>query len=1038
MTGPGPGLLLVPTERHLEAELPLRGPAARGRIFRELVEHAAAALAPEQRLAPAHTTPLLTHAALARLPDARLRFPEEPAARVALAHAVDRAVGRLRRAGTTRDHLFATGTKPAIVLAEVVADVDDRLAASGLCDPRGAAGLVAAGLAGRGAPDALGEEVDAITVAGMLAWEPDDRALLEALHGALRAAGGAGVTVELPRLAGPVADAFGDAIAPVADELERRWASLTDAPEIAWKPSRSGSPSLVIAARDADGEARAVVARVLDALGDGTPAERIGIVVPDLDEARLGPLRAALVDARVPFAEPRGRPVASCPEARVALGLLAMAAGPVTRDQAIELLRAPGVHPGAWMDRAGSGEAVRRAVTLAHRLREVPVEVDRTGRLFVDALTDVTRERPDEAWMPRALERMLKETRWVGASNDALAERTPRREVARRLLAVVDRIGLGRPTLRELGAALGREGKSPELATATLALRALGDSAAAVRGLREAVRALLDGAAAAGLADEPVSATELGAELSVAVRDLGLGLGTSGPSAVRVARPADLAGLTGDLVIVTGLAERAYSGAEGDTALLDEGTRRLLPPGCRPPSSRERAAWRRAELAWTMAGSDRVILSHPAGGAGDEGAAHDLVRWARVHGAATHEEPASRVARHASRTDARSAELGALASGAPARGEIGERAAVERARTAFFLDPRTIAAESTGRVALGDEVSRKRWVAAVGGDTPERPVAVTAIERAAGCAFAGFARRVLRVRRAEDLGESADGRERGTLVHRALHAAFEASRGAVSRSEAVSRARDAAERALGLGSSMAPLRREAVAAAVAEALDVVERAFEPGQTLRPFANEQRFGPAFDVAARASRRRVGSRVSSTSFLAQDEREPDADGSRGAHGRWAALSIDGAGDGGPVLYVDGQIDRVDLTPDGRRARVVDYKTGRLPAADEHGKRSFQLPLYAAVVARTLGCEDVEAVYVALKPRGVIEEWPRADEDRRLLGARRDEIARAARRVILRLWEGDAAPRPAKATICTRCEARDVCRRPAVAPLEEAEER
>jgi ATP-dependent helicase/nuclease subunit B len=39
---------------------------------------------------------------------------------------------------------------------------------------------------------------------------------------------------------------------------------------------------------------------------------------------------------------------------------------------------------------------------------------------------------------------------------------------------------------------------------------------------------------------------------------------------------------------------------------------------------------------------------------------------------------------------------------------------------------------------------------------------------------------------------------------------------------------------------------------------------------------------------------------------------------------------------------------------------------------------------------------------------------------------------------MWEGEIAPRPAKATLCTRCEARDVCRRPTVAPIEEAEER
>ncbi len=154
--------------------------------------------------------------------------------------------------------------------------------------------------------------------------------------------------------------------------------------------------------------------------------------------------------------------------------------------------------------------------------------------------------------------------------------------------------------------------------------------------------------------------------------------------------------------------------------------------------------------------------------------------------------------------------------------------------------------------------------------------------------------------------------------------------------------------------------------------------------------------------------------------------------------AARPLGGDDHDGIVVHVDGQIDRVDLSPDGRRARVVDYKTGRLPAADDLGRSAFQLPLYAAVVARALGCEDVEALYVAVKPRGILEEWPRSEAERRALGARRDEIAQAARRVILGMWDGEVAPRPAKATLCTRCEARDICRRPAVAPIEESEGR
>jgi RecB family exonuclease len=993
--------LLVPTARHLEVELAARGRVT-GRRFRDFLDDAAARLAPELTLASPHTTRLLTRRALDEVPPARLPFPGEPAARVALACAIDRSIGRLRRAGTSSDHLRAAGGSQASLLADLLDHCDALLAEAGLTDARSAGAVVARRLH-QGAFAELPElAAGRVVVTGVAAWELDDLAVLEALHERLRRAGGAGLSMELPRLAGPLAQAPDDAIAPVADDLERRWGSLDDAPGLDWIAARSGLPRALVVARHVDGEARAVVARVIAALAEGTPPECIALVVPDLDETRLEPFRAALGDARVPFAEPGGRPVASCPEGRVALALLSVAVGPVTREQVIELLRAPGLSPSWWTERAGHREASARAAMLAHRLREVPVEIDRTGRLLLDGLTAAVKERPDEGWMPRALDRLLAGARWLGEGADARTGPS-RREMARRLVALLDRLALGHPDPRELGAALKADGRG----AGGLSLRALGEGAAAVRAIRVAVRALVIGAAAAGLADTPSTPADFAAELGVAVSELGIGLGAAADAAsagaVRLGRPADLAGLTHDLVLVTGLDEHAYGSAGGGEALLDERVRKRLPAPCRPPASGQREAWRRAELAWTMAGAERVDLSYCAGDGRDLASPHPLVRWAEALGIEPVKEPASRVARGASRVDPRGAELCALAAGAAPGSELAERVAVERARTAFFLDPRAPGGLFTGRVTLGDDRARRRLAAAVGGDAPERPVAVTAIERASGCAFAGFARRVLRVRRVDDLVESADARERGTLVHRALHAAFEGARDVAPGESPIAAARGAAERALGASASMAPLRREAVAQAVHDAVAVAARALDDGDGLRFLVAEQSFG-----------------VEAT---------------------WAPLAIGGEEDeepGAPLLYVDGQIDRVDVSPDGKRARVVDYKTGRIPTADEHGKSAFQLPLYAAVVARALDCAEVEALYVSVRPRGVVDEWPRAGADRRTLGARRDEIARAARRVILGMWGGEVAPRPAKATMCTRCEARDVCRRPAVAPIEEAEER
>src|SRR5262249_55321136 len=146
-------------------------------------------------------------------------------------------------------------------------------------------------------------------------------------------------------------------------------------------------------------------------------------------------------------------------------------------------------------------------------------------------------------------------------------------------------------------------------------------------------------------------------------------------------------------------------------------------------------------------------------------------------------------------------------------------------------------------VVLGDDFARQHLVACIGGASPEAPVAVTHIERAAGCPFVGFARRVLRVRRTEDMDEAGDPRERGTLVHRALQAAFEAARGTspddVDRILAAARA--AAERALGAEAPLAPLRREAVRRAITDALRVVARALASPDGFRFYAGERRFG-----------------------------------------------------------------------------------------------------------------------------------------------------------------------------------------------------
>ncbi|WP_437784815.1 PD-(D/E)XK nuclease family protein [Sorangium sp. So ce1097] len=1032
-------LLVVPTERHVERELAALDARATGQEVRSrwsFVSEALALLAPDVAVASPQATRLATRIALDALPPGRLRQPAEPAARVALAHALDRALGAFRRAGTTPAELRALGTPYAIAAGEVLERADAALRAARLVDPRSAGSLLARALRAAGASSAL-PLPRKVTIRGAVSWEPDDLAWIEALHAAVRARDGAGVTVELPALEG-------DGAAPVADALERRWASLEDAPEIAWVSDAGAEPLAAISAKTAEGEARAAAAEVAAALGRGVPPERIAVVVPALDDAALEPLRAALADAGVRFWEPRGRAAASCPDGRVALALLRLAVGPVRREQAIEILRAPGVHAGAWMDRASAAEAEKRSADLAHRLRDVPVEVDRTGRLLIESLISVVAARradrragpvraagraasvdeaeldlgaevlrragdghgDEEAWMPHALERLLASARWIG-------EATTRPEIVRRFLSLLDKLGFGEPGVEELRAALRGERRGGAIALE--AMGAMGQGARAARAIREQAEALARAARELGCEERPATAAEVYAELERAAAEEGAGpRGDAGRAgAVRVDVAAGFTALEHDVVVVTGLDARAYGGSPGaDETLLGEALRARLPAPSRPASGRERQAAQRAELGWALAGARSVAVCFTRGDDSEPNEPHPIFEAIAASGARRRTEPASRLAPDAATLGPRDAELIALAGGGRPAADIAERVRIERARAGFFLDPRAPIDLHTGRVVLDEDPALGAQLrAAIGGAHPDRPIAVTHIERAVGCAFAGFARRVLHVRRAEDLAESADARERGTLIHRALQASFEALRELGpdrDPAEQLAAARAAAEAALGVSAPMAPLRREAVERAIADVMEVVVRAVdgeESSPELRFLLAERRFGAGEPPPW------------------QPLELPPADGDE-----------EGAA-GAPSLWVDGQIDRIDRSTDQRVVRVVDYKTGKLPDAKER-RRALQLPLYSAIAARALGAEEVRAVYIGVRQRGLVELWPRTAEEQRTLAEGWAEAARTARAAVVALWHGRAAPRPALPTLCARCDARDVCRRPAVVPTDAEE--
>lgn len=217
----------------------------------------------------------------------------------------------------------------------------------------------------------------------------------------------------------------------------------------------------------------------------------------------------------------------------------------------------------------------------------------------------------------------------------------------------------------------------------------------------------------------------------------------------------------------------------------------------------------------------------------------------------------------------------------------------------------------------------------------DRPMVATWLERYATCPFRYFLGRVLGVSAVETperiltLGPA----DRGSLVHQVFEATY---------------------RRLG-DQGLLPITR----ARLADATAVLDQALDDG-----FGRVERQGvtglPAL-WAGEQTRLRAECRAA---LAVEAEADPEA-------GAWrpalleAAFGIAWRPESGPALdYVlpggttvrlAGLIDRVDLSSDGRRARVIDYKTGRLrgPARPNRlaGGRALQLPVYRLAAAALL---------------------------------------------------------------------------------------
>jgi RecB family exonuclease len=348
------------------------------------------------------------------------------------------------------------------------------------------------------------------------------------------------------------------------------------------------------------------------------------------------------------------------------------------------------------------------------------------------------------------------------------------------------------------------------------------------------------------------------------------------------------------------------------------------------------------------------------------------------------------------------------------------RAAREREREAFFLDPARPRSEVIGDVPGLPAVRAVVTEETGGGD---RALAVTGLERFARCPFMGYAHVVLGARDAELRHELPDAREEGTLVHEALAAAFRATvalwRPRPRDAERIVRSGlSAVDDLLEAWQGHAPLRtvvrlrvRDAVLGVLREAL--AEDAWNF------VLAEQSFGP---------RRREDSEPWPAHVVRRDDGAARAPADTG-------------------LLLRGSIDRVDLARDGPAVRVIDYKRSKTTvraATSSLGESAIQVPLYAVVAAERFGLPATGS-YMPTQPRDLGQE-PSARARARIEElARRDPddgpapIERRALELVSAARAGRFAPVPASESECRHCAVSGGCRKPrfAMAPAEDAEE-
>jgi RecB family exonuclease len=720
-------------------------------------------------------------------------------------------------------------------------------------------------------------------------------------------------------------------------------------------------------ATDSAEQARLVAHTVKEALRGGARVERIAIAYPSRDERTLRPLRQALGDAGVVFHDALGAPPRDVPVVAAALQSIQAAE---TKDRVTV----------ARLLRSGYIDAPRALGNPDMSFRDAERVLERLARRLETRATAVG-ETPEERLVATAASDHR-------GSDAASTDHEHARRVASLLRsdakARLERVREARRIFTDLGLA-ARAGRG---ALATFARDEApsgvdrAERLAVARDVRawEVLEDSLDAyEAAVADARQPVDAEVFLLELGDLLDASAMLPGAGRAGAVRIVRLADVAGDELDLLVVVDANNGLLPRDQRPVSLVTESLEERVKMG----GAGERAARDLAALAVGVADAKAVVLVTTAADDGDAPAqpARAVVSAMRA-GAGQVVAPAA--VRHGERAD------------------VARRADRERAREAFFLDPRRVESPLAGTLTPSAAIAGV--VTPETGGVQARPLAVTSIERFAQCPFKGYAHAILAAREGEEQRELPDAREEGNLGHEALAAAFMATR-----VEWPLRPRDAArimtkglaaaEEALAKSAGHAPLRaivrlrvRESVRAVLTRALE--------DETWDFALAEQAFG-------------------------RDRKWPE----------FSARSSSNAD-----LWLRGSVDRIDRAHDGSAVRVIDYKRSKSTvqgSMQSLGEAAIQVPVYAAVARRNLAL-PATGLYLPTQPRDLAAPSPRPKDDRvaELAAGSPSEIEERIVALAVGARAGRFVPLPVRESECTFCSVSGGCRKPrfAMEPVED----